>query len=183
MTRIFAATTALLAAVLCACSHAPARIPPPPSSGNASWRAVLPEGTSRYQLAIGEVSSGAAPEHRVTPVYPSSLLERCPPPAEVRALLIVDTAGKVGDVRVDDEAAADADRHLYIDAVKAAARQWVFAPLKVNRWAADANGESHVVDSETKPFSLAYDFRFECHAGAARVTGGDAPSAAGHGSE
>jgi hypothetical protein len=183
MTRTFRAVAVSLAASLCACNHAPARIPPPPSSGAASWRQVLPEGTSRYELAIGQVSSGAVPEHRTTPVYPPALLQRCPPPAEVRALLIVDVAGKVDDVRVDGEASADADRRLYIAAVKTAARQWAFVPLKVDRWAADANGESHVVDSETRPFSLAYDFRFECHAGAARVTSGDAPSAAGHGSE
>lgn len=183
MTRMFRAVAVSSVISLSACNHAPSRIPPPPSSGDASWRAVFPEGSSRYQLAMGEVSSGAVPEHRATPVYPPSLLERCPPPAEVRALLIVDGAGKVGDVRVDEEASADAERRLYIDAVKVAAKQWVFMPLKVDRWAADANGESHVVDSETRPFSLAYDFRFECHAGAARVTSGDAPSAAGHGSE
>lgn len=100
---------------------------------------------------------------------------------EVRALLIVSAAGKVDDVRVEEP--ADADRRLYIDAVKTAAMQWSFLPLKVERWAADANGESHIVDSETRPFSSSYDFRFECHAGAAHVTTGDAPSATGHGSE
>ena len=169
------------ATLLVGCAQAPTQPPPPPPTGDASWKAVIPEGTARYQLAMGEVSSGAAPDHRVNPVYPPSLLTRCPPPVEVRALLIVSAAGKVDDVRV--EGPADADRRLYIDAVKTAAMQWSFLPLKVERWAADANGESHIVDSETRPFSSSYDFRFECHAGAARVTTGDAPSATGHGSE
>ena len=181
MARIKAIALALLAMLLVGCTQAPTRPPAPLPTGDASWKAVVPEGTARYQLAMGEVSSGAAPDHRVNPVYPPSLLMRCPPPVEVRALLIVNAAGKVDDVRVEEP--DDAGRRPYIDAVKIAAMEWSFLPLKVERWAADANGESHVVDSETRPFSLAYDFRFECHAGAAHVTTGDAPSAAGHGSE
>lgn len=174
----------MLVLALAGCAHAPSSPSTSPSAeGSASWRAVLPEGTARYQLAMGEVSSGAAPDRRVEPVYPAALLARCPAPVEVRALLVVNAAGRVDDVRVDGEAGADADRRPYIDAVKAAASQWTFLPLKVERWAADANGDSHVVDSETRPFSLAYDFRFECRAGTAHVTAGAAASAAGHGSE
>ncbi|WNL46606.1 hypothetical protein RKE25_02910 [Dyella sp. BiH032] len=182
MARISRAFPAVSAALLVGCLHVTTQSSPPPS-GSANWHAVLPEGTARYQLAMGEVSSGAAPDRRVNPIYPPSLLSRCPPPVEVRAWLVVDASGKVADVRADDEASANADRRSYIDAVKVAARQWSFVPLKIDRWAADANGESHVVDSETRPFSLAYDFRFECHSGAAQVTTGDAPSASGHGSE
>ena len=183
MAKRFRIVSSGLAACLAACGHVPPQAPATRSQGDTTWRAVVPEGTARYELALGEVSSGAAPEHRVTPVYPASLLARCPPPEEVRALLIVSATGTVDDVRIDDDATADADRHLYIDAVKAAARQWSFLPLKVERWAADANGESHLVDSQTRPFSLAYDFHFECHAGAARVTAGDAASASGHGAK
>ncbi len=183
MARTPGIALASLALLLAGCAQAPSRPPPPSSTGNASWRAVIPEGTTRYQLAMGEVSSGAAPDHRVNPVYPPELLARCPPPVEIRALLIVNAAGKVDDVRMEDAAAADADRQRFAAAVKTAAMQWSFLPLKVERWAADAQGESHVVDSEPRPFSLAYDFRFECHAGAAHVTTADAPSAAGHGSK
>lgn len=170
-------------ACLAACSQLPRQAPTARPQGDATWHAVVPAGTARYELAMGEVSSGAAPDRRVTPVYPAALLARCPPPVEVRALLIVSAAGKVDDVRVDDEASAGAERRLYIEAVKTAAIQWSFLPLKVERWAADANGESHVVDSQTRPFSLAYDFHFECYAGAARVTSDDAASAPGHGAK
>jgi len=182
MARLSSIVPVGFAAALAGCCH----VPPQPverPQGDATWHAVIPQGTARYELAMGEVSSGAAPEHRVTPAYPSALLAQCPPPVEIRALLIVSAAGAVDDVRVDDEAAADADHHLYIDAVKTAAKQWSFLPLKVERWAADANGESHVVDSQTRPFSLAYDFHFECYGGAARVTAGDAASAPGHGAK
>jgi hypothetical protein len=148
----------------------PPRQPPPPATGDASWRVALPPGTVRYQLALGEVSSGGTPFQRTSPVYPSSQLASCPPPQEVPALLIVDGQGKVGEVRVTDEAQAGAGRHAFIDAVRTAAQQWRFNPLTINHWAADADGNSHVVDSETKPFSLTYVFRFECHAGKSAVS-------------
>lgn len=183
MAKLFRMVSLGWLAGLAACGAIPPSSPGARPQGDATWHAVVPPATARYELAMGEVSSGAAPDRRVTPVYPAVLLKRCPPPQDVRALLIVSAAGRVDDVRVDDEAAADADRRLYIDAVKAAARQWSFVPLRVERWAADADGESHVVDSQARPFSLAFDFHFECYGGAARVTTGDAPSAPGHGAK
>lgn len=151
----------------------PRHAPPPPAIGDASWRATVPPGTVRYQLALGEVSSGGTPFQRVAPVYPPDLLASCPPPQEVPAQLIVGVNGMVGEVRITDEAQADADRRAFIAAVRTAALQWQFNPLTIDRWAADADGNSHVVDSETKPFSLDYVFRFECHAGKGRVSSAD----------
>lgn len=170
MTQLKHAWSGLLLAIAGCASPPPARLSPPSATGDASWRAVAPPGTMRYQLAMGEVSSGATPFKRVTPVYPPELLSVCPPPQEVPALLIVDARGAVGEVRVADEAQADPARRAFIAAVRTAARQWRFNPLMIDRWAADADGNSHVVDSETKPFSLAYVFRFECHAGKATVS-------------
>jgi hypothetical protein len=160
---------ALLGTVLAGCATTQ-RIPPPPPKGDASWRMVAPAGTTRYQLALGDVSSGATPLQRVTPIYPDSQLATCPPPQEVQAQLIVDQIGKVSEVRVADETQAHADRQPFIAAVRVAALRWQFSPLQINHWAADANGNNHVVDSETKPFSLTYVFRFECHAGQPSVS-------------
>lgn len=159
-----------LLALLAGCASTPATIPPPPATGDASWRAVEAADTVHYELAMGEVSSGATPATRVAPVYPASLLGACPPPQEVTARLIVDGEGKVDEVRVADEFRANADRRLFIEAVRTAALQWDFLPLTISRWAADADGESHVVDQAVKPFSLDYVFRFECHAGEAAVS-------------
>ena len=145
-------------------------LPTPPATGEASWHEVAEPGTEHYQLAMGEVSSGATPFKRVTPTYPASLLSTCPPPQDVQAMLIVDDKGAVSEVRVAGEAQADAGRRAFIAAVRAAALQWEFNPLTIDRWAADAEGESHVVESETKPFSLDYVFHFECHAGKAAVS-------------
>lgn len=148
----------------------PSRTPPPPPTGDASWHMVAPPGTVRYQLAMGEVSSGATPFRRVTPTYPDDQLAACPPPQDVQAQLIVDEAGKVDEVRIADEAHADEGRRRFIAATRAAALQWQFNPLTIDHWAADADGNSHVVDSKARPFSLDFVFRFECHAGRATVS-------------
>jgi len=170
MTRLKYAWGGLLL-TLVGCAITPPRPPPLPSAtGEASWRAVVPPGTTRYQLALGEVSSGGTPFQRVAPAYPPDLLARCPPPQEVPALLIVGANGRVDQVRVTGEAQADASRRAFIAAVRVAALQWRFSPLQLDRWAADANGNSHVVDRETRPFSLAYVFRFACHAGKPMVS-------------
>jgi hypothetical protein len=145
-------------------------VPPPPPTGDASWHQVAAPGTVRYQLAMGDVSSGGTPFKRVAPIYPSGLLAACPPPQEVQALLIVGDKGEVSEVRVADESQADAGRRAFIAAVRTAALQWEFNPLTISHWAADGHGESHVVDSETKPFSHDYVCRFECHAGKAAVS-------------
>jgi hypothetical protein len=158
-----------LAGLLTACATTPYIAPPSPT-GDASWREVVPPGITRYQLAIGDVSSGATPFDRVKPIYPPTLLAECPAPVEIPVLLIVDQAGKVSEVRVADELRADAQRRPFIAAVRTAALQWRFNPLQVEHWAADANGNTHVVDSATRPFSLTYAFRFACHAGKSAVT-------------
>ncbi|MEO7066092.1 MAG: hypothetical protein ABI114_04235 [Rhodanobacter sp.] len=157
-----------LGVVLAGCApplHSP-RLEP---TGSASWRAVVPAGTERYTLVAGDASSGATPIHRVTPVYPPSLLAACPAPLQVQALLIVNEAGNVGEVRVAHEASAAPDRRQFIDAVRVAARQWQFLPLRITHWATDASGNTHLVDTQSKPFSLTYAFRFECHAGKVSV--------------
>ena len=141
-----------------------------PTTGDGSRRMAVPPGTVRYQLALGEVSSGATPFRRVAPTYPPELLASCPPPQEVPALLIVDERGAVGEVRVAGETQANASRRAFIAAVRAAALQWRFTPLRIDHWAADADGNGHVVDGETRPFSLAYVFRFECLAGKPMVS-------------
>lgn len=151
--------------VLAGCASTPTTKQSGPATGEANWKAVLPPGTVRYQLALGDVSSGASPEQMVPPIYPPALLHTCPAPVQVQALLIVDKSGKVTAVRVAGENLADATQRPFIAAVRAAARRWQFVPLQITHWAADADGNSHQVDSGTRPFSLTYQFHFACHAG------------------
>ncbi|TAL87225.1 MAG: hypothetical protein EPN74_02185 [Rhodanobacter sp.] len=144
--------------------------PLPKAQGEASWKQVTKPGTVRYSLALGQVASGAAPFQRVAPIYPPSQLASCPTRVEVQGLLIVDARGHVSAVRVADASAADPAGRTFIDAVRTAARQWRFTPLHIDQWAADASGNSHLVDRETRPFSLSYRFRFTCRAGHATVS-------------
>jgi hypothetical protein len=113
-----------------------------------------------YQLALGEISTGAVPHEHPAPVYPPDLLAARLPALELEALLIVDTEGKVSEVRIADDALAGPQRQLFARAVRAAALRWTFEPLRISRWAADAKGNSHEVDGEAHPFSVVYVFRF-----------------------
>ncbi|GGY32110.1 hypothetical protein GCM10008098_26890 [Rhodanobacter panaciterrae] len=153
----------MLLLLLAGCASSP-RIAPP-SRGDASWRMPPPPGTTRYHLALGAVSMGATLVKPVTPRYPASQLAACSPSQEVDAQLVVDRTGRVSDVRgiVIDEAPPPWQQ--FFAAVRAAALQWRFTPLQIEHWAADANGDTHQVDSETSPFRQVYVFRFECHAG------------------
>lgn len=154
--------------VLAGCARSPHIAPPP--RGDASWRVPPPPGTTRYNLALGDVSMGASLVKPMTPLYPTSQLAACAPLQEVDAQLIVDRTGRVSDVRgiVIDEALPPWQQ--FFAAVRAAALQWRFTPLQVEHWAADANGNTHQVDSEASPFRRVYVFRFECHAGQPSVT-------------
>ena len=155
----WALATAATVLAGCASTHSPAPVRPSPQ-GDTSYRAVTKDGMQHYQLALGEISTGAVPSAHAAPIYPPELLSSGLPPVEVEALLIVDAAGKVSEVRIADEVQADPQGRLFADAVRKAAMQWTFEPLVINRWAADANGNEHKVDSEARPFSAAYVFRF-----------------------
>lgn len=169
---------AFAAMALGACARETARPDKHPANrGDASWHAVEQPDTVHYQLALGEVSSGGKPLARVTPAYPASRLQACVPVVDVIAKLIVDTSGKVTEVRPGNADAAAPGLRPFLAATREAALRWRFDPLQIDHWSADANGGSHVVDSRTEPFSLDYVFRFICHSGRARVSVGDQAAA------
>lgn len=141
--------------------------------GEASYHALADDHMAHYPLAIGSTSSGAALLDHPAPLYPSAMLASCPADVQLRALLIVGEDGTVDEVRVDQ---ASAIAPAFIAGVRAAALRWRFEPLIISHWAADANDETHPVDTEAKPFSLPYAFRFVCHAGKVAVSSASATS-------
>lgn len=165
-----------LALALAGCATRQVSHPPvaPSSRGDASWHMVQSENAAHYQLRIGEVASGASLENQAVPAYPPALLATCGAPEQVQALLIVDKSGHVDEVRVAGEIQSPESRRLFIASVRAAALQWKFLPLQFQRWTDDADGGRHAVSTETRPFSAEYVFRFECHAGRAEVSTGQA---------
>ncbi|HEX7732079.1 MAG TPA: hypothetical protein VF415_05485 [Rhodanobacter sp.] len=173
MARMRLLAPGLLALGVAGCATVAA--PPPtkaPNEGSASYRLLDDGHMAHYQLAMGDTATGATPFRRVTPAYPPDQLAACPPLQEVRVQVIVDEAGRVGDVRgmPPDGASAVPRRQQFYAAVRTAVLQWRFDPLRISHWAADADGNAHEVDSTTKPFSLVYAFRFECHAGKTSVS-------------
>lgn len=160
--------TFALAGLLAACGGHSTR-PPVASSheGEASYHALADDHMAHYQLAMGSTSSGAALMDHPAPSYPLVMLASCPARVNLQALLIVGTDGKVSEVRVDNAAAI---APAFVAAVRQATLGWRFEPLIISHWAADANGETHPLDTVTKPFSLPYEFRFACHAGRPEVS-------------
>jgi hypothetical protein len=163
----------LLSAVLLAGCARLATTPPAESGlGSASYRTAAGTGLAHYQLALGQVATGAAPQAHEPPAYPASMLAACPPLVELPARVIVDARGLVDDVRVDPPPA----QQPFADAVRRTVRDWRYTPLTITRWSADADGNSHPVDSETEPFSLDYVFTFRCEHGHAGVSSGPRPA-------
>lgn len=147
--------------MLAGCASVQQAVPAKPATeADTSYRSVAKADIQHYQLALGEVSTGAVPSSHPAPDYPATLLDQRLPPLEVEARLIVDEEGKVSEVRIADEERADAHTRLFDEAIRTAAMQWTFEPLRISQWASDANGNTHQVGSEARPFSLDYVFRF-----------------------
>jgi hypothetical protein len=166
-------TVVAFLALLAACSSASLR--PPATAlhqGEASYQLLADDHMAHYPLAMGSTSSGAALLDHPAPSYPSVMLASCPAQVQLRALLIVGENGEVDEVRIDQ---APAVAPVFAAAVRAAAMGWRFEPLVISHGAADANDEAHPVDTEAKPFSLPYAFRFACRDGKAEVS--SAPTA------
>lgn len=161
------ATAILAAAVLVvSCARTAPKPSSPPGVGSASYRVADNTGIAHYQLAMGQVAVGATLEAHQPPTYPDAMLASCPPQIELPARVIVGTPGSVDEVRMSPPAAQQA----FANAVRLAVQTWRYTPLTITRWAANADGTSHPVDTETKPFSLDYVFTFRCEHGHTSVS-------------
>lgn len=138
---------------------------------NDAGRGQASVAMSRLSLPMGDISSGGTAVERILPVYPTALLASCPAPVEVRVRVGVNRAGRVDQVSgAGVDATAATHWHAYFLAARTAVMRWRFNPLHVTHWAADVDGNSHVVDSTSEPFQRIYAFRFACHAGKAAVS-------------
>lgn len=164
---IRAITLSTAAALLVGCAHT-AQKPAEPGLGSASYRVADDTGLAHYDLAMGQVAMGATLETHQAPVYPDAMLATCPERVELPARVIVGTQGSVDDVRMTPSAA----QQPFADAVRLAVRGWRYTPLTITRWAANADGTTHPVDTEARPFSLDYVFTFRCEHGHTSVTSG-----------
>lgn len=162
-----------VALLLTSCAAHTARTPSDPGQGSASYRVAADTGLAHYSLALGQIAMGATLEQHVPPNYPGSMLATCLPRVELPARVIVGTKGIVDDVRMTSQPA----QYPFADAVRQAVRSWRYTPLTFTRWAANADGTSHPVDTEARPFSLDYVFTFRCEHGHTSVSSGADPAA------
>ena len=162
------ALTLLTIALLAGCVDTVQKQSIKPGVGSASYRTADGTGLAHYSLAMGQIAMGARLEAHEPPTYPDAMLATCPPRVDLPARVIVDTQGDVSDVRMDASAAQQA----FAQAVRQAVHGWRYTPLTITRWAASADGTSHPVDAEAKPFSLDYVFTFRCEHGHTSVMSG-----------
>lgn len=120
---------------------------------------------THHTLPMGNISSGGNLLKRHLPVYPKSMLGSCPARFDVQVVMDVNRDGRVEHVVGEVVDATPPHWRDYFPPVHAAGMQWRFNPLRVTHWAADVDGNSHVVDSANKPFKRFYTFRFACHDG------------------
>ena len=158
------AGAALMLLAGCAAQGARPGIATGPASSAHSARPVA---MRQYRLPMGDISSGGNIIERRLPAYPESLLAACPVSVEVQIRVDVNRAGQVENVLggLVDDAGLTSRWQQYFLAARAAAMQWRFNPLRVTHWAADVDGNSHVVDSAIQPFKRLYAIRFGCSAG------------------
>lgn len=157
---------ALLLALLAGCTQATRPAPTSPGVGSASYRTDATSDLTHYQLALGQTATGATPDVHRAPSYPPAMLAACPARVELPARVVVGEDGRVEDVRVTPASG----QAPFAQAVRAAVGAWRYTPLTISRWAADAEGVSHPVDTEARPFSLDYVFTFRCEHGRASVS-------------
>ncbi len=177
MTRMKSPLAGLFALGMAGCATLVKPLVKAPNGGSTSYQLVDDGQMAHYQLALGDVATGGEPIQRVLPVYPATQLAACLPVVVVQVQVIVGKTGRASEVRhypVAGDPAAPIPPP-FLDAVRAAVMQWRFAPLQISRWAADADGNTHAVGSDTRPFSQVYAFRFECHVGRATVSSVPAP--------
>lgn len=171
MTRLL--TRLFIAVLLAGCAVRTARTPPDSGRGSASYRVAADTGLAHYELALGQIAMGATLEQHASPAYPASMLAACPSLVELPARVVVGARGHVDDVRMTPPPV----QQPFADAVRQSVLGWRYTPLTITRWAANADGTSHPVDTEARPFSLDYVFTFRCEQGHTLVASGAAPKA------
>ena len=142
----------------------------PASTTQVAYHTVDSQSTERYALRKDENATIPVPTQAAPPEYPPAMIAEHLAHVAVRAKVIVDTEGKVSEVRIERSKIDVAYPAAFDDAVRAAASRWRYAPLRIQEWEDVLDGQGNVADSrlvrdETKPFSLDYAFSFDLRDG------------------
>jgi TonB family protein len=136
-----------------------------PRTGNVAMQAVSANESQSYAVDTNETWFEPTPmEEHVAPVYPEELLAQSLPATTVRVRLVVDMNGIVTDSIALE---SPPNYPQFVDAVRAAVRQWAFSPLvrsvpgeedttlRFNGWSATYSGKATAM-----PFHQDYDIVF-----------------------
>jgi hypothetical protein len=152
----------------------------PSSRTHVAFRSVEAPATERYQEREGETATATVPLASPAPEYPAQMVGLHLAHVAVTAKVIVDTEGKVSEVRIEPAGTGAGHPVAFDDAVRAAVAQWRYTPLRIRSFeeVLDVEGnvtDTRVVKDEAKPFSLDYEFDFDLRDGKPVVTGGNRP--------
>lgn len=153
--------------VLAACST-PVRTDPPAPQTQVAYQSVVSASTRRYELEPGENSTQPKLIENPEPVYPIAMIPAHLPHVVVRAKIVVDKAGSVAQVQLAQTPGAQLT--AFEKAVREATSKWRYTPLEILRWRDEINAQgevvgSHQVATESRPFSLDYEFHFDLRDG------------------
>lgn len=154
-------------AALCGCARHAARQQRP--STQVAYRTIEAPDTRHYEIAPEESSNMPVALANPAPDYPPGLVVLQLAHVSVRAKLIVDTEGRVAEVRFDRAEGANHPA-AFDDAVRNAVARWRYVPLRFRQWRNVLDAQGNVVDTErvkdeVKPFSLDYEFTFDLRNG------------------
>lgn len=163
MEKILRGLLCVAAALLLASCAAPklAVRPTPTANPETSYKLITPPDAPHYTLQPGQ--SVALPKPKIgyfaPPVYPPSLAHPGMPPVQIKAQLVFATSGQVQNVYILSDSYAGAGHALFENAVRDAAKGWVFTPLVFESYSAPAM-DAGTLQREARPFSLWFEFSF-----------------------
>lgn len=144
--------------LLSACSTTRTIVKPNPQP-KTSYEMMHPMGAPQYAYPGHEQVVYPKPEKLVAPIYPPGLVRPGAAAVTVMAQLVMDEEGRVIGVYPSSGTKRDPSRALFEAAVRKAAMQWSFSPLRYVHvcFGNCPDGPYQVI---AKPFSLWYLFEF-----------------------
>ena len=143
--------------VISGCSQ---QVKPETPEGSSTYKAIVPNGATQYELQDGQSFSRPNLQKRVDPVYPSELINANLKPLDIAAQVIVSELGRVSEVRFADYLGDNTNRDKFEQSIREAVSKWEYSPLTFTTSQIGSNGQK-VTETQPKPFSLWYMFHFE----------------------
>ncbi len=134
--------------VISGCSQ---QVKPETPEGSSTYKAIVPNGATQYELQDGQSFSRPNLQKRVDPVYPSELINANLKPLDISAQVIVSELGRVSEVRFADYLGDNTNRDKFEQSIREAVSKWEYSPLTFTTSQIGSNGQQVAV-TQAKPF-------------------------------